>query len=95
MKITKEIVHKTAHLARIELDESTEEKMTQDMMTITDWMDKLNEINTDEVEPLIHLSEEMNVMRKDEVKHVLSHAEGLKNAPKKDSDYFRVPKVLE
>jgi len=95
MKITPEIVQKTAHLARLELDETAEVKMTLDMIAITDWMDKLNEVDTDEVQPLIHMSEEMNVMRIDQVAHVLSHEDGLKNAPKRDSDYFRVPKVIE
>ncbi len=95
MKITPEIVQKTAHLARLELDKTAEAKMTSDMIAITDWMDKLNEVNTDQVQPLIHMSEEMNVMRVDQVANVLPHEDGLKNAPKRDSDYFRVPKVIE
>jgi aspartyl-tRNA(Asn)/glutamyl-tRNA(Gln) amidotransferase subunit C len=57
-------------------------------------MDKLNEVNTDNVAPLIHMSEEINVLREDEVNNSLKHDEALFNAPKKDSDYFRVPKFL-
>lgn len=95
MKITREIVRKTAHLARLELDQQTEDQMIADMSAITDWMDQLDQVNTECVAPLIHMSEEQNVMREDKVGHVLAHHEGLKNAPKKDSDYFRVPKVLE
>jgi aspartyl-tRNA(Asn)/glutamyl-tRNA(Gln) amidotransferase subunit C len=57
-------------------------------------MDKLNEVNTDKVEPLIHMSAEINVLREDVASNSLTHEEALKNAPKKDSDYFRVPKFL-
>jgi aspartyl-tRNA(Asn)/glutamyl-tRNA(Gln) amidotransferase subunit C len=57
-------------------------------------MDKLNEVNTDKVEPLIHMSDEVNVLREDIVNNSLKHEDALLNAPKKDSDYFRVPKFL-
>ena len=57
-------------------------------------MDKLSEIDTEGVEPLIYLSEEVNVLRVDEIKHEVSKKNALKNAPQKDSDYFKVPTVL-
>jgi aspartyl-tRNA(Asn)/glutamyl-tRNA(Gln) amidotransferase subunit C len=65
------------------------------MTAIVNWVEKLKEVNTDGVEPLTTMSYEVNVLREDEVKEHLSHERALKNAPKKDSDYFRVPKVLE
>ena len=95
MKITREHLDKIAHLARLELNEQDAEKMMQDMTAIIDWMEKLNEINTDGVEPLTTMSHEINALREDQVKPHLDHSDALKNAPKKDFYYFRVPKVLE
>jgi aspartyl-tRNA(Asn)/glutamyl-tRNA(Gln) amidotransferase subunit C len=56
---------------------------------------KLDELDTSNIEPLIYMSDEVNVLREDEVKHEITKDEGLKNAPKHDSDYFKVPKVIE
>ncbi|UII29276.1 Asp-tRNA(Asn)/Glu-tRNA(Gln) amidotransferase subunit GatC [Fulvivirga maritima] len=95
MNIDKDLLNKIAHLARLEFDESTAEEMMADMTKILTWVEKLNELDTDDIEPLTTMSHEVNVLREDEVKPHLSHERALKNAPKKDSDYFRVPKVLE
>jgi aspartyl-tRNA(Asn)/glutamyl-tRNA(Gln) amidotransferase subunit C len=95
MSVNKETIHKIAHLARLELDDAKEEQMAKELSNILEWMETLNQVNTDNVKPLTHMSAEINVLRKDEVKEGLSHKEALHNAPKKDSDYFRVPKVLE
>lgn len=65
------------------------------MTEILDWVEKLNELDTTGVEPLTNMSQEVNAYREDEVKEHLSHECALLNGPKKDSDYFRVPKVLE
>jgi aspartyl-tRNA(Asn)/glutamyl-tRNA(Gln) amidotransferase subunit C len=95
MKIDRALLDKIAHLARLEFDEKDAEKMMKDMTAIVDWVEKLKEVDTENVEPLTTMSHEINVLREDEVKEHLSHVRGLKNAPKKDLDYFRVPKVLE
>lgn len=95
MKIDQTSIKKIAHLARLEFDENSAEKMSKDMSQILDWVEKLNEINTDAVEPLTTMSSETNVMREDKIGNHLPHEAGLKNAPKRDSDYFRVPKVME
>ena len=95
MKIDVNTLKKIAHLARLEFDEKGAAKMTQDMTQILDWVEQLNEVDTDGVEPITTMSSEVNVMREDLVGSHLSHDAGLKNAPQKDSDYFRVPKVLE
>jgi aspartyl-tRNA(Asn)/glutamyl-tRNA(Gln) amidotransferase subunit C len=94
MSIDKETIKKIAHLARLEFNEKEADKMSDNFNKILTWMDKLNEVNTDNVEPLIHMSEEVNVLREDIVNNSLKHEDALKNAPKKDSDYFRVPKFL-
>ncbi|MHC2992487.1 glutamyl-tRNA amidotransferase [Pontibacter sp. HJ8] len=88
-------IRKIAHLARLEFNEEKEQEMLQDLNKILNWVDQLRELDTADVEPLIHMSEEVNVVREDIARNDVSHEAALKNAPKKDSDYFRVPKVLE
>lgn len=95
MKIDKDLLYKIAHLARLEFDENTSEQMMEDMTKIITWVEKLDEVDTEGVEPLTTMSYEVNMLREDETKPHLSHERALKNAPKKDSDYFRVPKVME
>jgi aspartyl-tRNA(Asn)/glutamyl-tRNA(Gln) amidotransferase subunit C len=95
MKIDRTLLDKIAHLSRLDFDEKDAEKMMQDMTAIVDWVEKLKEVNTDGVEPLTTMSFEVNVFREDVVKEQMSHDEALKNAPKKDDQFFRVPKVLE
>ncbi|AMR27378.1 glutamyl-tRNA amidotransferase [Hymenobacter psoromatis] len=84
-----------AHLARLEFDPAHEEQMLTDLNKILDWVDQLSKVDTDGVEPLVHLSHEINVLRDDKAQNTISHQDGLRNAPRKDSDYFRVPKVLD
>jgi aspartyl-tRNA(Asn)/glutamyl-tRNA(Gln) amidotransferase subunit C len=88
-------IRKLAHLARLEFSEEKEQEMLQDLNKILNWVDQLRELDTEQVEPLTHMSEEVNVFRDDVSKNTVSHDQALMNAPKKDSDYFRVPKVLE
>lgn len=94
MKIEDKKVEDLAHLARLEFDTEAKEAIKDDLGRIIDFCDKLKEVNTDGVEPLIYLSEEQNVLREDLKAVTLSKAEGLKNAPSSDSDYFKVPKVI-
>lgn len=95
MKIDRQLLDKIAHLARLEFDEKDAEKMIKDMTAIVDWVEKLNEVDTTGVEPLTTMSHEVNALREDGVKEHLSHERALQNAPRKDADHFRVPKVLE
>lgn len=95
MKIDKNTIKKISHLARLEFDESSAEKMSQDMSQILDWVEKLNELDTENIEPLTTMSSEVNIMREDVKGPHLDHEAALKNAPNKDTEYFRVPKVLE
>jgi aspartyl-tRNA(Asn)/glutamyl-tRNA(Gln) amidotransferase subunit C len=93
-RIDEATVDKIAHLARLTFSEAEKPEIISDLNRILTFVDKLNEVNTDGLSPLIYLTEEQNRMRKDEVIQVISHKEALKNAPDKDSDYFRVPKVV-
>ena len=95
MKVDNSIVEEIAHLARLKLTEEEKIHMISEMSEILNWMEKLNEVDTSNVEPLVHMSQEMNVLRDDIEGEMLSHDAALKNATKKDSSYFRVPKVIE
>ena len=95
MKLDAETLVKIAHLSRLEIDEKETDKMLRDMSNMLTFVEKLNEVNTDGVEPLTTMSHEVNALREDVVKQDLTHPEVLKNAPKKDAEFFRVPKVLE
>lgn len=94
-KIDLTTVDQIAHLARLEFDESGKPAILKDMNRMLEFVDKLNELNTEQTEPLIYMSRENNVLRADEIEHSISQKEALKNAPKKDSDYFKAPKVIE
>lgn len=95
MNIDKETLNKVAHLARVEVEPSMEKEMIKDLEEILTWVEKLNEVDTEGVEPLTHMSFEKNALRADEVKRELTKAAGLSNAPKHDGDHFQVPKVLD
>ncbi|MFN5149360.1 MAG: Asp-tRNA(Asn)/Glu-tRNA(Gln) amidotransferase subunit GatC [Flavobacteriia bacterium] len=95
MKITEEIVDHIAHLARLEFEGDKKEAIRQDLENIISFMDKLSEVDTDGIEPLIFMTEEYNKLREDNAVVSISQDDALKNAPKKDSDYFRIPKVLD
>lgn len=94
MKITDETVDHIAHLARLEFEGEKKVQIKADMERILTFMEKLQEVNTENVEPLIFMSNEVNVLREDVAVTTLTQEQALKNAPKKDSDYFRIPKVL-
>ena len=95
MKITDQTVNNLAQLARLKFEGPEQESIRQDLEKILEMCEKLNELDTSGVEPLIYMTNNVNVLREDAVKQEISHEEALKNAPKKDSDFFRVPKVIE
>lgn len=95
MQIDQATVKNIAHLSRLELSETEEKEMVGSLSKILNWMEQLNELDTTGVEPLSHMSEEVNVMREDIANNTLSREEGLLNAPSKVGKYFGVPKVIE
>ena len=95
MKISDETVDHIAHLARLEFEGQDRISIREDLERIISFMDTLQEVDTDNLEPLIFMSDEVNRLREDVAEETISHADALKNAPKKDSDYFRIPKVLD
>lgn len=94
MIIDEKLVDQLSHLARLSFENEARVEIKNDLNKMLAFVDKLNELDTTGVEPLIYMVDETNVMRKDIVVSDISHEEGLKNAPKRDSDYFRVPKVI-
>ncbi|MBC7407544.1 MAG: Asp-tRNA(Asn)/Glu-tRNA(Gln) amidotransferase subunit GatC [Arcicella sp.] len=95
MNIDQASLQKIAHLARLEMPESAEKEMMDSLNSVLSWMEELNEINTDNVKPLTHMSLEINAFREDKVIPNISREQGLKNAPKHDGMYFSVPKVMD
>ncbi|MGZ3866049.1 MAG: Asp-tRNA(Asn)/Glu-tRNA(Gln) amidotransferase subunit GatC [Bacteroidia bacterium] len=94
MKVDIKTVDEIAHLARLEFDANAKNEIANDMNRMLAFVEKLNELDTKGVEPLIYMTDESNVLREDEVKQTITQKEALQNAPKKDSDYFKVSKVI-
>lgn len=94
MDISNEMIDKFADLTKLEFKAEKKEKPKTDLNNITSFIEKLNEIDTENVEPLIFMSEGENILH-DVVKQTMTHEEALKNTPSKDSDYFRVPKFID
>ena len=95
MEVNNKLIQDIAKLSKLKFDDSAEEKMKADLEKMLDFVDKLNEIDTEGIDPLIYMSEEVNVLREDKVTEKTSQEDALKNAPEKDSDYFKVPTVLK
>jgi aspartyl-tRNA(Asn)/glutamyl-tRNA(Gln) amidotransferase subunit C len=91
--VTKELLDKLAHLARLEFDEKDEQKLLSELNQTLNWVKKLEEVDTTGLEPLTHVSEEVNVLRADKVENELATEKALSVAPKAKNGYFIVPKV--
>jgi aspartyl-tRNA(Asn)/glutamyl-tRNA(Gln) amidotransferase subunit C len=94
MAVTINDVEHIAELARLKFTEKELESFTSQLNEILTYMDKLNELDTESIEPLSHPVEGSNVFREDKVKPGVDRDEALKNAPDKDDVFFRVPKVI-
>lgn len=94
-KIDIKTVDEIAHLARLEFKDEAKAAILNDMNRMLGFIDKLNELNTDNEQPLIYMTNETNILREDEPEVTIFQKDALKNAPRKDSDYFKVPKVIE
>jgi aspartyl-tRNA(Asn)/glutamyl-tRNA(Gln) amidotransferase subunit C len=95
MKIDQEALRKVAHLARLEVKPEEEKALLNSMESVLSWMEQLNEIDTEGVEPLTHMMDEVNSWRADVSSNNLSRSEALANAPSQDGTYIKVPKVIE
>jgi len=94
MKIEKETIDRLAHLARLNLSEEQTTKLQNDLKVILDWIEKLNELDTDDIEPLLSMSSELNNWREEGDSNHLEREKALRNAPNHDEKFFKVPKVI-
>jgi aspartyl-tRNA(Asn)/glutamyl-tRNA(Gln) amidotransferase subunit C len=94
-KIDIKTVDEIAHLARLEFKDDAKQEILNDLNRMLSFVNKLNELDTEAEDPLIYMTNEKNVLREDEPEVTLTQKDALKNAPKKDSDYFKVPKVID
>jgi aspartyl-tRNA(Asn)/glutamyl-tRNA(Gln) amidotransferase subunit C len=95
MEVNNALVEKLANLSRLRFNESQKEGIKADLQRMIQFVEKLNELDTTGVEPLLHMSGNVNILREDEVKGSIERAEGLKNAPVQDGVFFKVPKVIK
>ncbi len=95
MEVNDKLVEKLAHLSRLQFNESEKAEIKNDLQRMIGFVEKLNELNLDGVEPLLHMSDEINVLREDEIKGSISREDALKNAPLHDDQFFKVPKVIK
>ena len=95
MEVNDALVDKLANLARLQFDNAEKSAIKTDLQRMIQFVEKLNELDTTGVAPLLHMSDNINALREDEVKGSISREEGLQNAPLKDEQFFKVPKVIK
>ena len=95
MEVNDALVDKLAHLSRLQFPASEKEEIKKDLQQIIRFVEKLDELNLDDTEPLLHLTDQFNNLREDEVTRTISREEALKNVPAHDNKYFIVPKVIK
>lgn len=95
MEITLKIIDHLAHLSRLEFSKETKESFQQDLTRMVGFIEKLQEVNTEDIEPLVFMSDAQNVWRADEVNGSINRVEALANSPAKDNVYFKVPTVIK
>lgn len=94
MEVTNEMIDKLAHLARLHFEADQKESIKGDLQKMIQFVEKLNELDTTGVEPLLHMSDSVNILREDAVQGSIDRETALKNAPASDGIYFKVPKVI-
>ncbi|MFA5424155.1 MAG: Asp-tRNA(Asn)/Glu-tRNA(Gln) amidotransferase subunit GatC [Phycisphaerae bacterium] len=94
-RISKAEVRKVAKLARLQPSEAEVEEFTEQLAAILQYVEKMNELDTQNVEPLAHCLVVHNVFREDEIKESLGTEKTLANAPQREGEFFRVPKILD
>jgi len=95
MPITWQEVEYVAHLARLQLTEQEKARFADQLDAILAYMEKLNELDTEGVEPMVHGIEGTEPVRPDRVGHSLPRQEALRNAPESRDGYFKVPRIIE
>jgi len=94
MAINDNVISKLEKLSKLKLEAEERVSVTNDLEKMLDMVDKLSEVDTKGVEPLVYMHSEVNVLRSDKSEGMLDREAALANAPKKVGDYFAVPKVI-
>ena len=94
-ELTRKDVEYVAGLAQLTLDDAAKDRLVGELQAILTYVEQLNELDTDGVEPMMHVLDLVNVYREDVVTGSLSREAALANAPKTDGDYFLVPRILD
>lgn len=95
MKIDNALILKLENLARLQLSDQERDKMESDLNKMLGMVSKMDELQLDDVDPLVHLTDAVNVWRPDIISEKTDRGEALKNAPKHDNKGFLVPKVIK
>lgn len=95
MEVNDALVEKLAQLARLHFDEPEKTNIKNDLQRMIGFVEKLNQLDTTGVEPLLHVTDNVNVLREDLVIESITREEGLQNAAVHDAAFFKVPKVIK
>ena len=95
MNIDDQLIDKLAHLSRLEFNDEEKVEIKSDLGKMLGFIDKLNELDTTRIDPLLHVTENVNVFREDEVKGEISRKDVFRNAALHDEEFFKVPKVIK
>lgn len=94
MEVTDELVDKIANLAKLNFNETEKKEIREDLEKMIGFVDQLNNLDLAGLDPLMHMSGEVNVLRDDIIQGSVERDEALKNAPGHEGDFFTVPKVI-
>lgn len=95
MEINQAIIDKLAYLSKLEFNAEEKKELQADLQNMLEFVNKLNELDTSGVEPLLHITQNTNVLRADIAEQNFTKHEALQNAAKKDDSFFKVPKVIK
>lgn len=95
MEVNEQLVDQLADLARLEFTPEEKASIQGDLQRMITFVEKLNELDTSEVQPILHMTADRNVYREDKVVPSITREEGLQNAPAANDQYFKVPKVIK
>jgi len=95
MIIDDALFDRLANLSKLQFSDEERSAIKCDLQKMLDFIDQINEIDTEGVEPLIHINKNINSFREDVAKSLITKQEALKNAPKANEDFFIVPKVID
>lgn len=95
MEVNDLLIENLAKLSRLTFNDQEKTEIRKDLQQMISFIEKLNEVDTDGVQPLLHMSDNINILREDVVRGSIPREEGLKNAPDADGIFFKVPKVIK